>query len=382
MKPNLFKIVIFLMIGGLLISACSSASSSTKNAQPTSIPPVASNTNIVAESKIAPHDSRDLSFFTSGQVSEVLVKEGDVVKTGDLLARLGDRERIEAQISTSETALLNAQRALNDLNKPENLEVAKVKSVGAIATANKAVKDAQYALDNFSVPTNQQDLTPMEGIQAMKKLLDAARTNFEPYKYLDSGNQTRKDLKEKLDNTQADYNTAIRRLELETILEQAQANLDKAIKDSEALQNGPNPDDLASAQANVKTAEAALASAKASLKDLDLVATIDGTVVTQNLVVGQQVTPGQPAMTIADFSNMYALTDDLTEIEVVDISPGQKVTVVADALPDVKMTGVVESISRKFEEKRGDVTYTAKILLDNPDPRLRWGMTVVTTFQK
>jgi hypothetical protein len=34
-----------------------------------------------------------------------------------------------------------------------------------------------------------------------------------------------------------------------------------------------------------------------------------------------------------------------------------------------------------FEEKRGDVTYTARIRLDNIDPRLRWGMTVATVFE-
>jgi multidrug resistance efflux pump len=87
-------------------------------------------------------------------------------------------------------------------------------------------------------------------------------------------------------------------------------------------------------------------------------------------------------MRIADLSRLYVETDDLTEIEVVDIKVGQKVTVVADALPGVEMTGTVESISQVYEEKRGDVTYTVRILLDNPDPRLRWGMTVVVTFEE
>ncbi len=382
MKAKLFKILLVLLIGGLLASACKGAGTGTANNQPTAIPPVAANTDIVAEGKIAPRDSRDLSFFTTGQVQEILVKEGDAVKTGDLVARLGDREQIEAQIANAEADLLGAQRALKDLQKPENLAVSKVEAASQIADANKAVKDAQYNLDNFTVPTNQENLTPMEGVQAMKKLLDVARANFEPYKYEDSGNTTRKDLKEKLDNAQADYNTSIRRLQLETLLVQAQANLEKAITDSQALQDGPNPDDLAAAQARVKAAEAAVASANASLNNLDLKATLDGTVVKQNLIIGQQVAPGAAAMTVADFSKMYAETDDLTEIEVVDISIGQKVTVAADALPGVEMTGVVDKISQVSEEKRGDITYTAKIVIDNPDPRLRWGMTVVITFQK
>ncbi len=125
-----------------------------------------------------------------------------------------------------------------------------------------------------------------------------------------------------------------------------------------------------------------LTAAKANLENLDLMATIDGTVVDLDLVVGQQVTPGQPVMRIADLSQLYVETDDLTEIEVVDVEVGQKVTVVADALPDVEMTGTVESINQVFEEKRGDITYTVRIALDDPDPRLRWGMTVVVTFEK
>ena len=47
-----------------------------------------------------------------------------------------------------------------------------------------------------------------------------------------------------------------------------------------------------------------------------------------------------------------------------------------------KMTGTVEEISNVFEEKRGDITYTVRLLLQNPDPALRWGMTVVVTFNK
>ena len=33
-----------------------------------------------------------------------------------------------------------------------------------------------------------------------------------------------------------------------------------------------------------------------------------------------------------------------------------------------------------FEEKRGDITYTVRIRINEPDPRLRWGMTVEVTF--
>jgi hypothetical protein len=54
--------------------------------------------------------------------------------------------------------------------------------------------------------------------------------------------------------------------------------------------------------------------------------------------------------------------------------------VVADALPDVKFTGRVSSISDFYREMRGDITYVSRIKLDQADARLRWGMTVMATF--
>jgi multidrug resistance efflux pump len=125
-----------------------------------------------------------------------------------------------------------------------------------------------------------------------------------------------------------------------------------------------------------------LLAAESALSNLDLVATIDSNIVELNLTPGEQVTPGKPVVTLADFSQWYVETDDLTEIEVVDISLGQQVSFVPDALPEVSLSGQVESIGDKFEEKRGDITFTTRILVDEIDPRLRWGMTVVVTFEE
>ena len=382
MKSKITKLVITMMLAGLLVSACSALGGPGATAEPTDIPPVASDVEIVAEGRLVPTETTKLAFFTAGQVEEITVKKGDQVQAGQVVARLGNREPIQAQIAGAEAELLAAQKALDNLNKPENIAVARVEALNRIAAANKAVKDAQYQWDNFTVPTNQEDYTPMEGVKAMKELLDKARDRFEVVKYKSENDDVREARKDELDTAQSDYNSAVRRLTLETNLTSAQAQLDKAQKDLEALENGPNPDDVANAEARVTATEAALTSAKAALDNLELEAPISGTIVDMDLIVGQLVTAGQPVMTLADFSQMYAETDDLTEIEVVDIEIGQEATVVADALPDVEMTGVVDSISQVYEEKRGDITYTTKILLNNVDPRLRWGMTVVITFKK
>ena len=144
----------------------------------------------------------------------------------------------------------------------------------------------------------------------------------------------------------------------------------------------PDPDDLASAQARLNAAETGLAAAQAALDDIELTAPFSGSIVDLNIKVGEQVGPGAPVALLADFSQWQVETDDLTEIEVPDIFVGQKVTVTPDALPDLELSGTVEYISDLFEEKRGDVTYTARIILDESDPRLRWGMTVVVVFEE
>jgi multidrug efflux pump subunit AcrA (membrane-fusion protein) len=367
-----------LVIGNLFLASCGSATN--QNSDQTPIPTVISETNIVAEGNVVPYENKQLAFFTNGQVAELLVNEGDSVKKGDILARLGNREQLEAAIAGAEAELVSARQARQKLD--DDLALTQATAADTIAAANKALKDAQYNFDNFTVPQNMLGMTPLEAIDKMKELLDLARAEFEPYRYYPSGDETRKDFKEKLDNAQADYNTSVRWLQLETNVKNAKTRLEQSMEDYETLLKGPDPDALEAADARIKAAEKNLAATKANLDNLDLEAPIDGTVVQIDLVEGQLVTAGQPVATVADLSQLFAETDDLTEIEVVDIEVGQKVTIIADALPDVEMTGTVEKIDQVFVEKRGDITYTVRVRIDNPDPRLRWGMTVVITFEK
>lgn len=378
MKHKAFALLGLMILLSLTMGACGQATNQTST--PTDIPVVVTETEIVAEGRLVPRETVKLSFFTSGQIDEILVEEGDMVKKGDVVARLGNREEIASALANAEAELIAAQQARDELDK--NAEIAKANAQETLAAANRAVRDAQYQLDNFTVAVNQEKFTAMEGVVKMKEQLDKARDAFEPYKFKSSTDSTRKTLKERLDNAQSDYNSAVRRLEYETDLARAEASLEKATQDYEQVKDGADPDLVASTEARVKATQAGIESAKAALAHLELVATIDGMVVEHDLIIGQQVVAGQPIMTIADFSQMYAETDDLTEIEVVEIARGQIVSVIPDALPDLEIKGTVDKISDVFEEKRGDITYTTRILLDSIDPRLRWGMTVVITFQR
>jgi len=379
MSKNLYRLMAAVMLLSLALTACSGMPGAT-SATETPLPTVVSETNTVAEGRVVPNEEVELSFLSSGQVAEVLVEEGDVVKKGDVVARLKNREQLESAIAGVEAELVAAQQARQALDDDQALSQAT--AADDIAAANKAMKDAQYQLDNFTVPQNMKGMTPLEAIDKMKEILDKARDAFEPYRYYSEYDDTREDRKEDMDNAQADYNTAIRWLQLETNVNNAKTRLDQAMKDYETLQAGPDPDQVAAADARLTAAQTAVNAAKVALDNIELEATIDGTIVSMDLVEGQAASAGVPVMRIADLSKIYVETDDLTEIEVVDIKKGQQATIEADALPGVEMSGTVEKISDVFEEKRGDITYTVRLLLSNPDPALRWGMTVVVTFNK
>ena len=162
----------------------------------------------------------------------------------------------------------------------------------------------------------------------------------------------------------------------------AEVTLADAQKNFNKVRAGPDPDQLALAQARMTSAQAALAAAQSALENSELKAPIAGTLAELKLKVGEQVAPGQPIATIADFSGWLVETDNLTEIEVVKIGQGQGATVALDALPGEKLPGEVTDISSVFEEKRGDITYVVTIALKDQRPPMRWGMTAQVTFDK
>jgi len=124
----------------------------------------------------------------------------------------------------------------------------------------------------------------------------------------------------------------------------------------------------------------ALLSAQSVVDSHELKASVGGTVAKVNFKAGERVGAGISIMNIADFANWQIKTDNLTEINVVNVQVGQKVEVVLDALPDKTFTGVVSDIDMLYQEKRGDTTFTATIVLDQRDPQMRWGMTAAVRF--
>jgi multidrug resistance efflux pump len=402
-------IVIGLIIGAVALVGCSTAAANANQPDPEEIPLVIADTNIVSEGMLVPQDFVDLAFAAGGEVAQVLVEDGDDVLTGDVIARLSGGERLESgvtaarlELQAAQSELLAAQIARQALN--DDLSIARTQALDAITLAKDAVRTAERRVRSWSNPADQADIDEARSTVILAEdALEKAQEDYEPYADKSETNLMRATLLGKLAVAQQNYDDAVRRLnnlqgitgddfdlnQAEAELQIAQSRLEQAESDYEIYLQGPDPDAVALADSRITTAEVRLAAAEdallaaeSALSNLDLVATIDSNIVELNLTPGEQVTPGKPVVTLADFSQWYVETDDLTEIEVVDISLGQQVSFVPDALPEVSLSGQVESIGDKFEEKRGDITFTTRILVDEIDPRLRWGMTVVVTFEE
>lgn len=135
------------------------------------------------------------------------------------------------------------------------------------------------------------------------------------------------------------------------------------------------------AQSAISEAEAALESAQTALERRTLSAPFAGTVAAIPVKLGAVVTPGAPALILADFSRWQIETTDLSEIGVVNIANGFTADVTIDAFPGETLRGVVVDIASNSELVRGDVTY--RVTLDLPENvtlPLRWGMTAFVSI--
>jgi multidrug efflux pump subunit AcrA (membrane-fusion protein) len=343
---------------------------------------------ISAEGRLVPVRSSTLSFLSGGELGELLVREGDSVDAGAVLARLGKREPLQAALSQANLELLSAQQALNDLTDTQG--VSREQRAQALVDARAALNEAQNALEDLDTDDFQNRLDDATiKVQDNQEKMDDAKEELDKYLDLDTDNTTRKNAQTTFDNAERDYNNAVYdRDALQYELDQANAKVDlasaqvdDALRQFDAWKDGVDADQQALAEARVKMAEDQVAAAQRALDNADLTAPYAGTVVDLfDLQVGERVGVGQSVATLADFSAWIVETRDLTELDVVGVEIGQPVTVTPDALPELRLTGVVESIDQVFTERSGDILYTVRIRLDDTDPRLRWGMTVNAVF--
>lgn len=235
-------------------------------------------------------DSVSVASQIAGQVSEVMVKEGDMVEAGQLLFRL-DPEPSQIRIAQSEAAIAEAQANVTALSNSADL------GGTDIAAAREDVAFAQTRLDRQSTLWERGFTTRAD--------YDAAR-------------HTLAQAKEELRSAQARQ-------------QEARARLAEG-----AAVPGVNP-------------QVAAARAQKAAADLDLARTyvrapIAGQVAqSQRLMTGESVMVGLPMLQIVSEAGSY-VEANFKETDLADMRVGQPATVEIDAYPGVKLKGHVESI--------------------------------------
>jgi HlyD family secretion protein len=383
-QPVKSLIILFATI--LLLSGCSVIGTQS-TPQSTPIPTVEGSASVISQGNLVPKQSMYLSFPIGGHVSEVMVTQGDQVSAGQVLASMGDREQYQANVTAAQLEVDNAQKALDDLNKNANIVASNAWL--SLLDAKEQLIQAENAWAAVDTDAYQQKVDDANvKVSDTKTTLDDAQTEADKYTNLDVNNPTRVAAEDSVKTAQTNYDDAvhardqlvIERDRAQASLELAQAMQTNAQADYDATRQGADPEQLKLAQMNLDTAQAHLTTAQSALDNMDLKAPFSGTVVEVNVDPGQLVGSSTWAVLLADYSEWYVETSDLTEQEVVKISQGQTASIAPDALPDLKATGTVTEIADMFSVQAGDILYKVRLLVDQPDPRFRWGMTVEVTF--
>lgn len=386
---NRNRIIIFLIgivvLGVVGFLGYQRLSASTQSIT-TATPAAKSKEDVVsAEGNVVPKSASDLAFRTGGRVTAVLVSEGDMVKRGQSLVRLQDDE-LKATIAQAQAAL--------DLTKANLAQVQQGARPEEITTAEAALRAAQAQVNAAAAERDRLTggATDAAIAAAQARLASALVDQKLAQDTLDKlpdfvHGTPEEQLRYRMNAANKGVDAAQKALVEATSgsvqqVKVAQSNVAVAIAQRDIaqarlnqLKNGATQAQIDAAKAGVSQAQAAFEAAQAALNEATLKAPFDGTIAQINVDAGQVIGPGLVVASIADLQSWEVETDDLSEVDIVNVQPGQSVSITLDALPAVTLNGVVTSITPRSTVKRGDVTYTVKIKIENPDPRLRWGMT-------
>lgn len=284
----------------------------------------------------------DVNSKIPGRVVELLVKEGDTVQAGQVIARI-DKRDLEAKKEQYEAniAAIEAQQ-----------QQAAATTTMQTGTTQSALGAAQAAQDKAS-----SDLA-------------LAKADYERYSDLVAGGAVSQQTFE----------------QFRTKYEVAQATYDQAGKSVQQAQAALGQTDVDQANENamakkLEQAQAALQEVEVSLDETEIRAPFDGVITEKYIEEGSMVSNGTPLVAVQDPTDNW-VDLKVPETQLSDFAVGQEVDLVARD-GKTHMSGTITDISKKAEfatqratSERGDATdivsFNVKIQVN--DPRLRPGM--------
>ena len=243
-------------------------------------------------------DNSTVAPKVSGYIADVLVSDNQVVKAGQPLARIDDRDfraaldQAKADVAAAE-AIVNAKQASLDIQQ------------STIAAA-RATVDVDKANETFAEQNN-------------KRYANLATSGYAPV-------QTAQQAASAIAAAQA------------TIIRDSAA-LDAAVKQVDLLNA-----ELAQAKAALARNQAVQHQAELNLSYATVAAPVDGSVGNRTLRVGQYVQAGTQLMSVVPTSAVYVIAN-YKETQLTDVRPGQPVDIEVDTFPGRTYRGHVDSVA-------------------------------------
>lgn len=294
---------------------------------------------------LCPTEERDLSFETesgdevAGYVEEVLVKVGDRVEEGDVLARLEDDD-LRFEVLKAYIDLRSAELDLADVSEAAT-EAELADAETALRSAQLALTTARLQYENAQKSSNDADVRNTHiAVQYHAEQTRELEANGAGDDALAEAWTARREAEVAFD--EALHEAEMEDLEAWNEVDQAQNSVLQAEDQLALLQEGPDEEAVLQAELKVDRAEQALEEAQDDLEAAELRAPFDGTVVNVGMIPGERV-GSEAIITLADLDEPQ-VQFWVEESDAGGVAVGNRVEIEFQALPDEVFEGEVVSI--------------------------------------
>lgn len=189
-------------------------------------------------------------------------------------------------------------------------------------------------------------------------------------------------LQESVNNALAQYNAALNELNYYQQNYNRQSNMYKAGVISKADYEQAAYQ-IKNSQQTVSQRKTALAQARTNLSYANIYAPIDGIVLSREVEEGQTVAASMTTptlFTIAKDITKMQVEANVDEADIGGVAVGQRVSFTVDAYPQEEFSGRVRQVRLAATTESNVVTYTVIIDADNPEQKLKPGLTATITI--
>ena len=357
---------------------------------------------IKASGTVEPIQSVNISPKAPGRLMSLMVEQGAVVKAGQLLAVMDNRE-LQAQGLQAQAQLRQAQEKLKEaqVNIPQEIEQARIR----VLVANTKVSQAQAQLKQAEQRIPRQVQQARAQLRQAESRLKLAQDRAKRNQALVNEGAISQDqfdgVANELYTAQANLLDLLERLEqvkttgfpeveqLQQAISQAQASADEAKSIYEQKQRSAQSQ-LFQLQAAVKASQGQLQQIYVQFQDTTITAPFDGIITQRYANVGAFVTPSTSVSSSTDDSapktSILALAKGLQvrakipEVDITRLSPGQPVRVRADAYTEQEFKGQIIRIAPEAVKEQNVTSFDVIIGLIDGQNKLRSKMNVDLTF--